>query len=144
MYCRLGNYYSLCLQFIFRSYIWFWSGRHFGRKYLLIQNYYISYLFTYYKIVIIKIIFIKERKFSFFQIYFPWQCHCFVGDAQRQFVELNDMYKKMGSMFEDMSDYFCFDKKQYNMNDFFGDIKTFQDNYKVLSFISNIFLFQLR
>lgn len=54
----------------------------------------------------------------------------FVGDAKRNVVELNDMYKKMGSMFEDMSEYFCFDKKQYKMNDFFGDIKTFQDNFK--------------
>lgn len=54
----------------------------------------------------------------------------FAEDANRQFKVLNDMYKKMDSMFEDMSEYFCFDKTQYIMKDFFGDIKTFQDDFK--------------
>lgn len=46
------------------------------------------------------------------------------------------MYNKMNSLFEDMSKYYCFDKKKYNMEDFFGDIKIFQDSFKVLcSFI---------
>lgn len=49
------------------------------------------------------------------------------------------MYKKMDSMFEDMSEYFCFDKTQYIMKDFFGDIKTFQDDFKVKSFIFTTF-----
>lgn len=41
------------------------------------------------------------------------------------------MYNKMNSLFEDMSKYYCFDKKKYNMEDFFGDIKIFQDSFKV-------------
>lgn len=100
-------------------------------------------MFTYNEIVSNINNFYKAKKiqFCFLKIHFPWQCHSFVGDVKRNVVELNDMYKKMGSMFEDMSEYFCFDKKQYKMNDFFGDIKTFQDNFKVLSFISNIFCF---
>lgn len=51
------------------------------------------------------------------------------------------MCKKLDSMFEDMSEYFCFDMKKYNMNQFFVDIKKFQDNYKVYSFIFNNFCF---
>lgn len=66
----------------------------------------------------------------------PWQCYSFIGDAKDQFEVLNNMYNKMNSLFEDMSKYYCFDKKKYNMEDFFGDIKIFQDSFKVLcSFI---------
>lgn len=51
------------------------------------------------------------------------------------------MCEKLDTMFEDMSEYFCFDMKKYNMNQFFVDIKKFQDNYKVYSFIFNNFCF---
>uniref|UniRef100_K1QG47 Diaphanous-like protein 2 n=1 Tax=Magallana gigas TaxID=29159 RepID=K1QG47_MAGGI len=51
-------------------------------------------------------------------------------DAKGQFGVLNNMYNKMNSLFEDMSKYYCFDKKKYNMEDFFGDIKIFQDSFK--------------
>lgn len=74
----------------------------------------------------------KINHFSFL----PWRCYSFIGDAKDQFEVLNNMYNKMNSLFEDMSKYYCFDKKKYNMEDFFGDIKIFQDSFKVLcSFI---------
>lgn len=44
---------------------------------------------------------------------------------------MNNMYKKMSGLFQDMSKYFCFDMKKYTMEDFFGDIKIFQDSFKV-------------
>lgn len=69
----------------------------------------------------------KINHFSFL----PWRCYSFIGDAKDQFEVLNNMYNKMNSLFEDMSKYYCFDKKKYNMEDFFGDIKIFQDSFKV-------------
>lgn len=61
---------------------------------------------------------------------FPEVMEGFIGDAKGQFGVLNNMYNKMNSLFEDMSKYYCFDKKKYNMEDFFGDIKIFQDSFK--------------
>lgn len=84
----------------------------------------------------------KERNIFFFQnSFFLDKWHCFEADAKCKFVELDDMCEKLDTMFEDMSEYFCFDMKKYNMNQFFVDIKKFQDNYKVYSFIFNNFCF---
>jgi diaphanous 2 len=52
--------------------------------------------------------------------------------AKEQFEVMNNMYKNMMSLYEDMSKYYCFDKKRYAMEDFFGDIKIFQDSFKVI------------
>lgn len=57
--------------------------------------------------------------------------HSFLVQAKEQFEVMNNMYKKMTSLYEDMSKYYCFDKKKYGMEDFFGDIKIFQDSFKV-------------
>lgn len=44
---------------------------------------------------------------------------------------LEGMFKKMSSLFGDMGKYFTFDTKKYSMDEFFGDIKTFMEQFRV-------------
>lgn len=41
------------------------------------------------------------------------------------------MFKKMTSLFMGMGSFFTFDPKKYTMDEFFGDIKTFTEHFKV-------------
>ncbi|XP_070554558.1 protein diaphanous homolog 2-like [Ptychodera flava] len=53
----------------------------------------------------------------------------FVNQAKDQFEILDNMHKKMLKLFEDLADYFVFDSKKTNMEEFFGDIKTFKTEF---------------
>lgn len=41
------------------------------------------------------------------------------------------MFKNMDGLYTGLSEYFSFDKQKYIIEEFFGDIKTFKDNFMV-------------
>lgn len=41
------------------------------------------------------------------------------------------MFKNMDSLYTDISEFFSFDKQKYTIEEFFGDIKTFKDDFLV-------------
>lgn len=53
----------------------------------------------------------------------------FAATARQQCEVLEGMYKKLTSMFQQTAKYYCFDPKKYTVEDFFGDIKVFVDNF---------------
>ena len=55
----------------------------------------------------------------------------FVNMAKEQYDVLDAMCQKMSSLFEDIAKYYTFDPKKYTMEEFFGDIKTFIDQFQV-------------
>ena len=40
------------------------------------------------------------------------------------------MGSKMDSLYTDLAEYFAFDKQKYTLEEFFGDIKLFMDQFK--------------
>ena len=43
------------------------------------------------------------------------------------------MFKKMDSLYTDLSEYYVFDKQKYTLEEFFSDLKTFKDSFIVSS-----------
>lgn len=41
------------------------------------------------------------------------------------------MFKNMDSLYTEISEFFSFDKQKYTIEEFFGDIKTFKDDFMV-------------
>ena len=54
----------------------------------------------------------------------------FASEARAQYSILQAMGSKMDSLYSDLAEYFVFDKQKYTLEEFFGDIKTFKDQYK--------------
>lgn len=44
---------------------------------------------------------------------------------------MENMFKKMDGLYTDISDFFAFDKQKYTIEEFFGDIKKFKDDFLV-------------
>ncbi|XP_061164716.1 protein diaphanous homolog 1-like isoform X2 [Saccostrea echinata] len=61
---------------------------------------------------------------------FPEVMEGFLEEAKQQYEVMTNMSNKMMSLYEDMSKYYCFDIKKYTMEEFFGDIKIFQDSFR--------------
>jgi hypothetical protein len=55
----------------------------------------------------------------------------FYDGAQDQVNVLEEMHKNMATMFKEVLLFFCMDPKKVSMEDFFGDLKTFRDQYMV-------------
>lgn len=55
----------------------------------------------------------------------------FLQEASEQYEILENMYKKMDKLYEDLSVYYAFDPKKYTSDEFFTDIKTFKDMFQV-------------
>lgn len=53
----------------------------------------------------------------------------FKTDAQDQYSLLEEMLKKMETLYADLAKYFTFDVKQYSLDECFGDLKQFKDQY---------------
>jgi diaphanous 2 len=49
------------------------------------------------------------------------------------------MFKKMESLFADISEFYAFDKQKYSLEEFFTDIKTFKDAFLV-NFLRLLFI----
>ena len=54
----------------------------------------------------------------------------FSTEARAQYSILNAMGSKMESLYTDLAEYFVFDKLKYTLEEFFGDIKLFKDQFK--------------
>lgn len=50
---------------------------------------------------------------------------------------LQNMCKKMEALYDDLAEYYVFDKSKYTLEEFFSDIKIFKDNFYVSSFRKN-------
>jgi hypothetical protein len=50
--------------------------------------------------------------------------------ARTEYTQLVAMSNKMGALYSDLSVYFVFDKQKYSLDQFFGDIKQFKDQFK--------------
>ena len=59
--------------------------------------------------------------------------HGFYSGAKDQIDVLVEMHKNMTTMYKELVEYFCLDVKKTNMEEFFGDIKTFLDTFEVES-----------
>jgi diaphanous 2 len=57
----------------------------------------------------------------------------FCKEARTQCDILQEMAKKMEGLYEALSEYLVFDKQKYTLDEFFNDIKTFRDQFKVSS-----------
>ena len=55
----------------------------------------------------------------------------FLEEAQSQYSVLSAMRQKLDSLYKELSEYFVLDKINYTLEDFFGDFRTFKDQFKV-------------
>lgn len=53
----------------------------------------------------------------------------FVSDCKEQINVLDKMQIHMVKLYQDLSEYYCFDQNKYSMEEFFSDIKTFKDAF---------------
>ncbi|VVC38770.1 Diaphanous autoregulatory (DAD) domain,Formin, GTPase-binding domain,Armadillo-like helical,Formin, FH3 [Cinara cedri] len=51
----------------------------------------------------------------------------FAKEAKSQFELLQNMYKKMEALYDNLADYYVFDKSKYTLEELFNDLKTFKD-----------------
>lgn len=60
----------------------------------------------------------------------------FSKKARESYEIMQNMFKKMDNLYTDISEFFAFDKQKYTIEEFFGDIKTFKDDFLVNNLIS--------
>ncbi|CAG0878556.1 unnamed protein product, partial [Darwinula stevensoni] len=53
----------------------------------------------------------------------------FAERSREQYEIVQNMYKKMDSLFTALADYFVFDKTKYTLDEFFSDINSFKENF---------------
>lgn len=64
--------------------------------------------------------------------FFLTTLHSFYNGAKDQIDVLVEMHKNMTTMYVELVEYFCLDVKKTSMEEFFGDIKAFLDEYEVM------------
>lgn len=55
----------------------------------------------------------------------------FAKKARLGYEVMQNMFKNMDALYTDISDFFAFDKQKYTIEEFFGDIKKFKDDFQV-------------
>ena len=55
----------------------------------------------------------------------------FQNQAKEQCELLVEMFNNMTNMYKELADYYCFDLKKTQLEDFFGDLSTFVQQYGV-------------
>ncbi len=53
----------------------------------------------------------------------------FLADSKEKFQVLEQMFNKMDRVFKEIAQYFVFDPNKYNLDDLFGDIKLFKEQF---------------
>ncbi|CAH1732844.1 protein diaphanous [Aphis gossypii] len=53
----------------------------------------------------------------------------FAKEAKSQFELLQNMCKKMEALYDDLAEYYVFDKSKYTLEEFFTDLKAFKDSF---------------
>ncbi|XP_034951216.1 protein diaphanous isoform X4 [Chelonus insularis] len=54
----------------------------------------------------------------------------FAKRARESYEVMHNMFKNMDTLYSDISDFFAFDKQKYTIEEFFGDIKKFKDDFQ--------------
>ncbi|KAK0082986.1 hypothetical protein PV325_009545 [Microctonus aethiopoides] len=54
----------------------------------------------------------------------------FAKKARLGYEVMQNMFKNMDALYTDISDFFAFDKQKYTIEEFFGDIKKFKDDFQ--------------
>lgn len=62
----------------------------------------------------------------------------FAKEAREQCDVMQNMLKKMESLYTDLSEYYVFDKQKYTLEEFFTDLKTFKDSFLVKIFVFDV------
>lgn len=52
---------------------------------------------------------------------------------------MQSMFKKMDTLYKDLSEYYVFDRQKYTLEEFFTDLKTFKDSFLVSRGFNSIF-----
>lgn len=65
----------------------------------------------------------------------------FAKEAREQCDVMQNMLKKMESLYTDLSEYYVFDKQKYTLEEFFTDLKTFKDSFLVKTMQNIRFVF---
>lgn len=60
----------------------------------------------------------------------------FAKEAREQCDVMQNMLKKMETLYTDLSEYYVFDKQKYTLEEFFTDLKTFKDSFLVNPIVS--------
>lgn len=55
----------------------------------------------------------------------------FAKKARESYEVMQNMFKNMDTLYTDISEFFAFDKQKYTIEEFFGDIKKFKDDFGV-------------
>lgn len=55
----------------------------------------------------------------------------FAKEAKSQFELLQNMCKKMEALYDNLAEYYVFDKSKYTLEEFFTDLKAFKDSFYV-------------
>ena len=55
----------------------------------------------------------------------------FLGTAEDRFHKLQDQYMLMEKKYDELANYFCFDRKKTTMEEFFGDLTSFCKDFEV-------------
>ncbi|KAK5638990.1 hypothetical protein RI129_013285 [Pyrocoelia pectoralis] len=53
----------------------------------------------------------------------------FAKDARDQYLVMQNMFKKMDTLYSELSEFYVFDKQKYVLEEFFTDLKTFKDSF---------------
>ncbi|XP_076246123.1 diaphanous related formin 1 isoform X2 [Calliopsis andreniformis] len=53
----------------------------------------------------------------------------FAKKARESYEVMQNMFKNMDSLYTEISEFYSFDKQKYTIEEFFGDIKTFKDDF---------------
>ena len=65
-------------------------------------------------------------------------------EARSQCNILQEMFKKMETLYTGLESYYVFDKQKYTLEEFMSDIKKFKDQFKVSSYIQEYGVFKIR
>ena len=60
-------------------------------------------------------------------------------EARTQCSILQEMFKKMETLYAGLESYYVFDKQKYTLEEFMSDIKMFKDQFKVRSFHTKVY-----
>ncbi|XP_064482051.1 protein diaphanous-like isoform X2 [Ornithodoros turicata] len=61
----------------------------------------------------------------------------FYEDAKKEHELLSGMFTKMKKLYDELAEYFVFDAKKYTLDEFFGDLKTFKEQF-VMAHAENV------
>lgn len=62
---------------------------------------------------------------------FQEKMRAFLSEAEGKFKKIKDQHELMEKKYDELSEYYCFDRKKVSMEEFFGDITQFTKDFEV-------------